>query len=90
MECGICQCISEKHQHFSQNALIKNWYPEKIGICNHSFCEDCLHKWIVSCLTIGNNFSCPICRFVYISHDRLYHAYNLSTCITERKNQLNN
>jgi hypothetical protein len=86
MECGICQLECINPMIFSENPFVKNWYPEKIGMCNHSFCHDCLLPWLSNCLQFGLNFSCPICRFVYISHDRLYHAYCLSQCIKERNN----
>lgn len=88
MECSICQLDCTEPLKFSRNSLIKNWYPDKVDICSHSFCSECLRPWLSNCLTEGRNFSCPICRFVYISHDRLCHAYNLSQCIKERKDQL--
>jgi hypothetical protein len=85
MECGICQLECTEPLKFSQNPLIKNWYPDRVGMCSHSFCSDCLQPWLVNCLTEGRDFNCPICRFVYISHDRLYHAYNLAQCVKEYK-----
>ena len=88
MEYGICQSSLINPHKFSENALIKNWYPDKIGICNHLFCHDCLYPWLSNCLQYGLNFSCPICRFIYVPYDRLYHAYCLSKCIKERKDQI--
>lgn len=90
MDCYICQneCICIEHKNFSQNPLIKNWYPEKVGACSHSFCEECMHGWLVNCLTSGLDFSCPVCRFVYLSWDRLYHAYELYQCFGERREKL--
>ena len=67
MDCYICQdCICVEleldHMKFSQNLLIKSWYPEKANVCNHSFCQKCLHGWLVSCLNEGYDFTCPVCR----------------------------
>jgi len=88
IDCNICQETSVTFQKFGGNPLVKNWYPEKINGCDHLFCNNCIHNWIISCLMEGRNFSCPICRFVYIPHDRLYHAYGLYACFAERNNIL--
>jgi hypothetical protein len=84
MECYICQEVLGTCK-FSQNPLIKNLYPDKVNACIHSFCEECLGNWIVSCLNEGNDFNCPVCRFVYFTWDRLYHLYNLFNCFKEYK-----
>ncbi len=88
MDCYICHNACIDYKQFCQNPLVKNWYPEKIGVCNHSFCEECLREWLIICLVERKDFSCPTCRFVYIPEDRLYHANNLYLCIKERRKQL--
>lgn len=82
-ECCICQ-EHNNNKYICQNPLIKNWYPDKINGCVHLLCQNCSHNWLSMCLLEGNDFNCPVCRFVYIPIDRLYHVFRLSYCIRER------
>jgi len=85
--CYICHNTCTNPQQFNHTILVKAWYPEKLGFCDHTFCEECLRNWLVACLTEGNDFSCPTCRAVYISQYHLTHFYNLYVCFKEYRNR---
>ena len=88
-ECPIClssTCIDPVQMN--QYPIIKNMFPEKHDLCAHTFCTSCMGDWLVHCLTYKLDLSCPSCRSVYISNERLYHSFLLSQCFQERMSVL--